>query len=124
MSKVVPNLIIMVVYRSDNGAWRGFCSPYNVTCEAETKEKAIQNLKDSVDIYERGLEKYEYPKHLSVKKLSNQEDKEVFRQVVKFIAKDIQKRIENEYFKYQSSKRKSFSMDKFSGYYRSAPAFL
>lgn len=69
---------ILYVYRSKNGAWRGFAHPYDVTIEASTKTKALSALKEMVEEYEAGLKKYDYPPHLAKRHLSDAEDNERF----------------------------------------------
>jgi len=69
---------VLVTYRAKNGSWRGFVAPYNITTEAETKEQAQTALQEMVEVYEEGLKKYDYPEHLTVVTLSDDEDKDVF----------------------------------------------
>ena len=92
MSKSVkeyhPSIITFVVYK-DNGGWRGFCNPYDVTCQAETKKETINRLEKLVKLYEDGLKKYGYPKYLSKRPLSDQEDKIVFKVVSAEVRKKI-----------------------------------
>ena len=102
MTKTYPKLILYVVYRSNNGYWRGFCSPYNVTCEARTKESAKQKLEKLVDLYVEGLKKYNYPKHLSMIPLTEKEDNKVQKIVLEKICEDIKE----NYIKFQVERNK------------------
>lgn len=98
-----PKIVIFVIYKSDKGGlWKGFCSPYDVTCYAETVEDAKKKLKALVRIYEEGLRKYGYPKHLTLKRLSDPKDRRIFEAVKKHIAEAIQEKIAKEYDNYQS----------------------
>lgn len=100
-----PNLIVFVVYK-DNNSWRGFCSPYDVTCEAESKKEAIKRLEKLVKLYEEGLEKYGYPKHLSIRLLSNSKDRIVFTEVREEIAERIALDIRKKLSQFQARKEK------------------
>lgn len=97
-----PKLIIFVVYKTKDGGWRGFCSPYDVTCEAKKKTEAMDRLERLVKLYEKGLGKYGYPKHLSIRPLSDREDKIVFEKVKKKIVSNI----ERNFLRFQAEKRK------------------
>jgi len=89
MKGVRHKLIILVVYKTKEGNWRGFCSPYDVTCETKNKGVAINRLEKLVKLYEEGLEKYGYPRHLSLRYLSDGDDKKVFKIVKEIINKKI-----------------------------------
>lgn len=115
-----PKIIVQVVYKSERGYWRGFCSPYDVTCEAQTKISAKRQLEKLVDLYDEGLKKYAYPRHLAVKPLSDSEDNKVFKMAVKIVSADMKQKLEKEYIKFQQErKREEFTISKpsSSGYY-------
>ena len=98
--RLIP--IVFVVYKTKKG-WRGFCHPYDVTCNAETLEDARKRLEKLVKLYEGGLKKYKNPRHLFFKKFSNQEDKKFFDNVVwPKISQDIQRRRLKSYMDYVS----------------------
>lgn len=97
--KLIP--IILVVYKSKNGLWRGFCNPYDVTCNSDTKEEAKQQLIKLVRLYEEGLQKYHNPRHLVFKELSSKEDDKLFRAVIwPRVSKEIQKKMFRSYLDY------------------------
>lgn len=100
----LPKLVVRVIYKSKGGYWRGFCSPYDVTCEAKTKDSANDRLQRLVSLYEEGLEKYNYPSHLAIKPLSNREDKKVFGMALKVVSNDIKRAIVHDYNKYQQER--------------------
>lgn len=102
MKKYTPKLIVLVAYKTKNGNWRGFCNPYNVTCEARNGRIAMGLLKESVKLYESGLKKYGYPKHLSLRLLSNRQDKIIFNKVIKIIAR----KLKQDFIKFQAQKEK------------------
>ncbi|XOB42168.1 MAG: hypothetical protein ACKKMP_02275 [Candidatus Nealsonbacteria bacterium] len=111
-----PKIIILVVYKAKDGNWRGFCSPYDITCEAETRLETMKRIKKSFKLYEEGLEKYGYPKHLSLRKLSDAQDRRVFEIVKKKIFSDIQKNL----LKFQAKEKGEFRIREpmsLSGYY-------
>ena len=87
MKSIIP--VIEVVYRSKDGNWRGFCYPYDVTCNATSKEDAIKKLTDLVETYEECLDRYNNPKHLIINNLSDKEDQDVFKKVWPIISKGI-----------------------------------
>lgn len=66
------------IYKTAEGLWRGFVAPYDVTYEAKTKKKVEEILPKLVALYEEGLEKYKYPKHLTSVALSDKEDRNEF----------------------------------------------
>lgn len=74
--------IVSVVYKSTEGYWKGFVHPYDVTVQANTKKDAIAKLEVSLRLYEEGLRKYAYPKHLIFPSVFDQEDREAFNKVV------------------------------------------
>lgn len=67
---------VSVVYKSQNGLYRGFVQPYDITYEANTHKKVLEVLNEMVLEYEEGLRKYDHPSHLLHIPLSDQEDKE------------------------------------------------
>lgn len=99
-----PNIIVNVVYKTKEGFWRGFCSPFDVTCEANTQKKAITQLEESVKLYLDGLKKYNFPKHLSIKPLSSPKDKKIFDEVIVEI-------MEHKYEEYQQSERVNYKRE-------------
>ena len=96
-----PNLVIKVVYSVNKDLWRGFCFPFDVTCEAETKGKAEKILEDSVSVYVEGLERHGYPDHLSLRSLSDPRDRGAFAIVNKIVVEDIKRRMLSNALKYQ-----------------------
>ena len=101
MKEYKPKIKAFVVYKT-NGSWRGFCVPYDVTCEAETKREALRRLEKLVRLYEERLEKYVYPKHLSIRPLSDKDDQIIFQKVWKKIISDI----EQDFLEFQAKKQK------------------
>jgi predicted RNase H-like HicB family nuclease len=65
---------VMVVYKAEEGLWRGFVMPFDITYEAETREAVVSVLKEMIDMYVDGLREYKSPKHLSDVPLSNTSD--------------------------------------------------
>lgn len=96
MKGIRPKLIILVVYKTKESNWRGFCNPYDVTCEAKNKEVAMNRLEKLVKLYEEGLEKYGYPRHLSLRYLSDEDDKKVFKIVKEIIKRKIIEEMKRE----------------------------
>ena len=90
--KIVP--VIMVVYKSQDG-WRGFCVPYDVTCNARTQEEAKNKLGALVKFYEEGLNKYGNPKNLTFKELTDQGDKVFFDKIWPHISKYIESKMKS-----------------------------
>ena len=62
------------IYQTQEGLWRGFVAPYDVTYEDKTKEKVEEVLPKLVKLYEEGLKKYNNPAHLAVVSLTDEED--------------------------------------------------
>lgn len=56
---------VLVVYQADANTWRGFVFPYDITFEAESREKVIEVLKSMIDSYIDGLREYNNPIHLN-----------------------------------------------------------
>ncbi len=97
-----PKFLIFVVYKKASNNWRGFCFPYDVTCETETKKEAMNRLEKLVKLYDEGLKKYGYPKHLSVRQLSNPKDRIVLAKVEEKIISDIKR----DFLRFQAEKQK------------------
>ena len=97
-----PKSPILVVYQAKNKNWRGFCFPFDITCEAFSKDEAIKKLEKMVKIYIDGLKKYNYPRHLSIRRLSEKQDRIVFSRVIDKIAKKLKEDLLN----YQCEKQK------------------
>ena len=106
MISCFPKLVLSVVYKSKNGLFRGFCSPYDVTCESATAKEAMAKLDSLVDLYEDGLKKYKFPRHLSIKDLTNDEDKKVFSIALNVVSKELKKKVRNSYLNYQLENKK------------------
>lgn len=129
MKNFPPKIVILAVYKTDQGDWRGFCAPYDVTCNAPSKEKAMKSIEKMVALYEEGLKQYNYPKHLSVKKLSNRKDQKVFNVIIKDISQKISRKMKEEFLKYQLEQTKEqfnirFGSGLFSGYYSQQPTCM
>lgn len=123
--KIVPKLTILVVYKDKNGHWRGFCSPYDVSCEGKTKQSVMNKLQALVSLYENRLKKYKYAKHLAIKPLSEPKDKEIFSFVLRKVSVDIEEKVRERFFQYQEEQAKEFKTRNplTQGYYYQ-PAFL
>ena len=102
IQRAVPKFILSVVYQTKNKNWRGFCFPFDITCEAFDKETAMKKMDAMVDIYIEGLKKYNFPEHLSIKKLTNKDDRAVFKKIQPIIAKKVEEDLKN----YQAEKGK------------------
>ena len=100
----VPKIIIEAVYKSKDGTWRGFCSPFDISCTADTQNEAMKKIDELVEIYTEGLKKYAYPVNLTIKELSDEEDKIVFNEVLKFIIEDISLKMKKDFAKFQLEK--------------------
>ncbi len=111
---IIP--VIEIFYTSKDGNWRGFCYPYDLTCNAKTKEKAQEKLTNLVQTYEEILSKYNSPRHLVEKGLTDVEDKKVFKAAWPSISKEIAAQIktastpENYTTKFSSTAVKSISV--------------
>ena len=77
MLNIIP--IVAVVYKSKDENWRGFCHPYDLSCNAYTKEEAKENIAGLIETYEESLKRHGNPKHLIEKQLSDKEDQEKFK---------------------------------------------
>lgn len=108
MSNYRPKFIVLVVYKSKDASWRGFCFPYDVSCNAESKVGAMKKLEKLVKLYEEGLENYNYPKHLSIRELTDEEDKSIFekieRKVIEHYAQHIRERMRKNILEFQREK--------------------
>ena len=96
-----PQFAVLVVYKSKEGYWSGFCAPYDVTCQAGSKEKAMKNLESLVELYEKELAEFGYPKHLSLRPLSLAEDKKVLREIWPKVYEEITKEFPRDFMKAQ-----------------------
>ncbi|MFH1183347.1 MAG: hypothetical protein V1690_03735 [Candidatus Moraniibacteriota bacterium] len=128
MKSLSPKLVILAVYQKKNTKeWKGFCYPYDVTCYAETQEKAIKKLEKLVKFYEEGLQEYHYPEHLTFKSLSDKEDLRVLNLIKKIVAQKIKERIEGNILEYQKIEKSSFhlknSVPATGYYYQPQPCF-
>ena len=111
--KLIP--IIFVVYQSKKALWKGFCAPYDVTCFAKTADEAKDRLEKLVSLYEGGLKKYNWPKHLVSKNLSDKEDqkilKELWPKILAKISEDIQRyKTYHQYIERKATQRKEFKV--------------
>ena len=125
MKQFRPNLIVMVVYKTKDSTWRGFCSPYDVSLERETRAKAIKDLRDSVKLYEEGIKKYSYPRHLSLLELSNGQDRKVFDLIRRKVASVVEEEIREKFLEYQEPKEEKVSLQNptATGYYYHPAAY-
>lgn len=105
-----PKIVILVIYKINDGHWRGFCSPYDVFCNGTTKKGVLESLKELVTLYEEGLEQYDYPRHLSIKPLSNPEDEKVLKKAIRHIAEAEKKELTKDYYRYQERECNKFSV--------------
>src|ERR1035437_5197930 len=82
-NSIKPKLVVLAVYKkSSDQVWRGYCYPYDVTCNAKTLEEAKSQLESLVELYEEGLRQYNYSAHLSLKELTDEQDIKVFEKVL------------------------------------------
>lgn len=116
-----PKIVILVIYKISDGHWRGFCSPYDVSCNGATKKGVLESLKELVSLYEEGLEQYGYPRHLSIKPLSDPEDEKVLKKALQLIAETEKEKLTKDYYKYQEQECNKFTIKNqehsLSGYY-------
>ncbi|MBI2617867.1 hypothetical protein HYW58_00190 [Candidatus Kaiserbacteria bacterium] len=93
-----PNLVVLAVYKShiNKGMWKGFCAPYGVTTQATTCEEAKTHLEELVELYEEGLKKYNYPKHLVFQELQDVEDNKVLKLVWKEVTRTLGQKMKEE----------------------------
>ena len=80
--KQVDFSAILAVYKSNEGYWKGFAFPYNVTSQAKTKNLASKRLNDLVELYVSDLKKFGFPSHLVHQSLTDLEDREMFSRIV------------------------------------------
>jgi len=73
---------IIGIYPIQGGEWRGFAYPYGETTEADSKEKAIEKMRELTEAYARTVEKYGNPTHLVNTGLIEEEDKAVVYQII------------------------------------------
>ena len=118
MKKIKPGLLILVAYHTKEGDWRAFCSPFDVSCNAPSAKEAMGRLEGLIDLYVEGLEKYNYPEHLSIKQISDSEDRAVFGKVKKQLADKIKKKIIEDYSEYQRNKQVTFKKEGILSYAR------
>ena len=88
----------------------------------------MTKLERLVKLYEEGLKKYDYPKHLSLRSLSERDDKKIFNIVIEKIGNEIKQKVTKSFLEFQTEKgkeRENFSMIKplSTGYYYQ-PNFL
>ena len=69
---------VSLFYKTEDGLWRGFMTPYDVSFEAKTRKKVEEVLPKLVKLYEEGLQKYKNPPHLMTVPLSDKEDIKIF----------------------------------------------
>ena len=90
--------------------------PGDLSCEADTREEVKSKLESLVRLYEEGLKKYKYPKHLTVRELSDEEDRKVFNSALKQIMDDFSQKMIRKYSLYQiSNKKEEIKLDQYSG---------
>lgn len=90
----LPCSSFLVTYQSKSGSWRGFVMPYDITFEADSKNKVVEVLKEMTDSYTEGLNNYDNPIHLANVPLSDEEDQTKFNEIGhdlinKLLAKEI-----------------------------------
>lgn len=79
LDKAVP--VIGIVYESKAGTWRGFCTPYNLTCSTASKKETMKKLEELVAIHNEVLTEWKVPRRLVYRELADAEDKRVFEEV-------------------------------------------
>lgn len=107
-----------VIYKTTNNGWRAFCFPFDISCEAKTKEEAYRIIRNLSALYNEGLKKYNYPDHLIFKKLSNSEDRRMLEIVRKELIKERQRMAEKDLFETKVNTRIEVSKSNFSGFYQ------
>ena len=70
-----------VAYK-DNGNWRGFCYPYDISVEGKDRKEVMNFLKEQKELYEDGLKAYNYPEHLKLKSLTDEKDSQICNKVI------------------------------------------
>jgi len=81
--KAVSFSAVLVVYKSNEGYWKGFVHPYGITSQATSKDKALKYLKEQIEVYRDELKKYDFPTNLIYQHLLDIEDREMFSVVLK-----------------------------------------
>ena len=79
--KTVDFSSVIVTYQTDEGLWRGFVMPFDITYEAEDRDTVVQVLKDMHVSYVDGLRKYDNPEHLANVPLSHAEDSKKWQSI-------------------------------------------
>lgn len=82
-ANINENTPVLMVYFSENYTWRGFVYPYDITTEVNTKNGAIQCLRDMAAIYEEMLDEHDRPDHLVNRPLTNHMDVQFHRLYLK-----------------------------------------
>ncbi|OGJ70812.1 hypothetical protein A3G69_00935 [Candidatus Peribacteria bacterium RIFCSPLOWO2_12_FULL_53_10] len=72
---------VIVTYLSESGMWRGFVMPYDITYEADTREKVVAVLQDMTHSYRLALGEYNKPTHLADVPLSYVEDRQKWDEI-------------------------------------------
>jgi predicted RNase H-like HicB family nuclease len=90
---------VMVVYQAEESAWRGFVFPYDITFEAESREKVIEVLKSMIESYIDGLKEYNNPAHLNNVPLTYSKDREKWN----LISQDLNGKLMNKIRKIEST---------------------
>lgn len=119
-----PKILFYIVYKKKEGYWRGFCSPFDVVVEADTQKQALNLLEDAVALYWDGLKKYKFPKHLSIKPLSDPEDEKVFKKALVILSKKIAEKILKDYEDYQQSEKLKYRTQGILGLCDYNPCFV
>ena len=90
---------VIVTYISESGMCRGFVMPYDLTYEAETREKVIEVLQNMISSYRLALDEYNRPPHLADIPLSYAEDQKKWRT----ISSDVMNKLLNRVAKIEST---------------------
>ena len=106
----------MVVYKSKNESWRGFCSPYGIDVQTSSAEEAKEAITNLVKTYEEVLKKYDYPSHLIKNDLSDLEDEKILKliwpKIVAKISEEVKKNKSlNDYQKFLSKSTEASEMN-------------
>lgn len=80
--------VVGIVYESKSGYWRGFCTPYNLTCNAASKGEAMKKLERLVSIHDEVLTEWKVPRRLVYQELTDAEDKMAFEEAWPAIPKE------------------------------------
>ncbi|MFZ3054691.1 MAG: hypothetical protein WA091_01795 [Minisyncoccales bacterium] len=115
--------LLDVIYKTSDNNWRAFCYPFDISCEAKSKEEAYKRLKKLVNLYVEGLKEYGYPEHLAKKELSNKEDKVILTEVKKYIILKQQKRLEEDLFGSEASTKIEITEKGLFGFYQQELAY-